>query len=335
MSAFVAQPAQRQAIDLLLGVAGGTGSGKTYSALRLASGLSGGDRFVLIDTEHGRALQYADDFAFDHVAFDPPFSPSRYLEAVRAQVAAGYRTIVVDSGSHEWNGEGGVLDMADAEFERMGSREAVRMAMWIAPKREHKAFVRELVRLPAHVILCLRAEPKVEMRKGDGGRWEVVPKRTLPGAGLDGWIPVCDSMLPFECTLSFLLMADAPGVPKPMKLPGALRSLVPLDAPLTEDVGRALATWAAGTETPAPRNPHPPAAAPEHNLAEPLQELWEALPPTRLPSFEQLAAKVGRTEAASSYGAFVASLSQQEAEQLFEALSAYQAKLSEGGTADA
>jgi len=345
VSEFQARPAQREAIRLLVGVAGGTGSGKTYSALRLASGLTERQPFVLIDTEHGRALQYADEFGFDHVRLEPPFSPSRYLEAVRAQVAAGYGTIVIDSASHEWNGEGGVLDMADAEFERMGSREAVRMAMWIAPKREHKAFVRELVRLPAHVILCLRAEPKVEMRKNAQGRMEVVPKSTLPGGSLDGWIPVCDSMLPFECTCSFLLMADAPGVPRPMKLPGALAPLVPLDSPLAETVGEALAAWAAGSNAPAPADgpepspgspsepPTPARQEPEHSLSEELDRAFYAVQ-DRL-SIEQILAKFPRVADVQTlpfrWEKVRDALTQEEAEAMLARLSDYREKISTGG----
>ena len=339
-------PAKREAIRLLVGVAGGTGSGKTYSALRLARGLAGSEPFGLIDTEHGRALQYADEFSFEHAALDPPFTPTRYLEALTI-AAARFGVVVVDSGSHEWNGEGGVLDMADAEFERMGSRESVRMAMWIAPKREHKAFVRELVRLDAHVILCLRAEPKVEMRKGAQGRWEVVPKATLPGAGLDGWIPVCDSMLPFECTASFLLMADAPGVPRPMKIPGAIAPLVPLDQPLSEAVGAELAAWAAGSAAPAPTvsdEQSPPLAekgstprAPEPELLLELDRAFYAVQ-DRL-SIEQILAAFPRVAEVQSlpfrWEKVRDSLTPEEAAAMLERLSEYRRKLSEGGGSSA
>jgi len=241
------RPAKREAISLLVGLAGGTGSGKTYSALRLATGLAVGARFGVIDTENGRAAHYADDFSFDSAELEPPFTPARYLEAIRAADAAGYPVIVVDSASHEHAGDGGLLDMHDAELERMGGNASANMAAWIKPKAEHKRFVSELLRLRAHLILCFRAEPKVEMRKGAGGKIEIVPKETL--TGLDGWIPISEKTLPFELTLSFLLMPDAPGIPKPIKLPERLRPFVPLDAPLEEAVGLALATWARGDES--------------------------------------------------------------------------------------
>jgi AAA domain len=239
--------ARRESISLLVGLAGGTGSGKTYSALRLATGLAGGSPFGVIDTENGRASHYADDFAFETAQLEPPFSPERYLEAIRAADAAGYPAIVVDSASHEHAGTGGLLDMHDAELERMGGAAAANMAAWIKPKAEHKRFVSELLRLRAHLILCFRAEPKVEIRKKAGGGVEIVPKETL--TGLDGWVPIAEKSLPFELTLSFLLMPDAPGIPKPIKLPERLRQYVPLDAPLEESVGVELATWARGEET--------------------------------------------------------------------------------------
>jgi len=197
------------------------------------------------------------------------------------------------------------------------------------------------------VILCFRAAPKVEMKRNAKGEMEVVPKQTIPGRGLDGWIPESDPALPFEMTCSFLLMADAPGVPKPIKLPERLRAFVPLDAPLTEKVGADLATWAAGTETPAPADtlPNSPGNVEEagplqsgagaHNLATALSKVWEAIPISKRPSMEQLAAKVERERPESSFESLLEELSQPEAERLHVALSDYQRKLSTGGESDA
>lgn len=334
-------PAKRQAIKLLVGVAGGTGSGKTYSALRLARGLAGGAPFALIDTENGRALHYADEFAFEHASFAPPFSPARYLEHVKA--AERYPVIVVDSASHEHAGEGGILDMADAELERMGGRDSAKMASWIKPKAEHKAFVRELLRLDAHVILAFRAEPKVEMRKDGGGRWEVVPKPTL--TGLDGWIPIAEKNLPFELTCSFLLMPDAPGVPRPIKLPGALRPLVPLDAPLSEDVGAALGRWAAGDDSPAASGPP---ASPEALLtaaqrkaldtlyaplrasgALPIEAMYTALAETRGTPQEGIPGALEEGTGRLRWSPLRDSLTQSEASAMIDRLSNYKRRLEE------
>jgi hypothetical protein len=237
------RPATRENVNLLIGLAGGTGSGKTYTGCRLASGMAGSKRFAVIDTENGRASHYADQFRFDVAQLHAPFTPAAYTEAILAADQAGYPVIMVDSMSHEYAGEGGVLDMQEAEFTRMGGRGEVKVASWIKPKNEHKRMVQRLLQARAHLILCFRAEPKIEIAKQDG-KTVIVPKQSL--VGLDGWIPVAEKNLPFELTVSLLFTADKPGVPKPIKLQEQHRALFPLDKPVTEESGRLVAAWAAG-----------------------------------------------------------------------------------------
>lgn len=244
------RPAQRVGIWTLLGFAGGTGSGKTYSAMRVAKGLSGGERFAVIDTEAGRALHYADDFDFDHALLEPPFRPDAYGAAIDAAAGAGYKVIVVDSFSHEHAGDGGLLDWHEEELQRLAGddwkkREAMKMSAWIRPKTEHKKLVSRLLQVKAHLIICLRAEEKVEIVKDDKGKTVVRPKQSLVGA--DGWVPIAERNLPFELTVSFLLTAAQPGVPKPIKLPERCKSFFPLDRPVSEDSGSQLRAWAAGS----------------------------------------------------------------------------------------
>jgi hypothetical protein len=245
---FTFRPAIRENVQLLIGVAGGTGSGKTFSAMRLASGMSGGKPFVVIDTENGRARHYADAFKFDCGDLRAPFRPNAYAEAIIAADAAGYPVIVVDSFSHEHAGEGGILDMQEAELNRLAGddwkkREAVKMLSWAACKKEHKHMMQKLLQVKANVILCFRAEEKIEVAKVDG-KTVVRPKQSL--VGLDGWIPVCEKTVPFEMTCSFLLTPDAPGIPKPIKLQQQHRPFIRLDSPLDENAGARLQEWAAG-----------------------------------------------------------------------------------------
>lgn len=246
------RPAVRENVGLLLGLSGGTGSGKTFSALRVATGLSGGKPFAFIDTESRRGLHYADQFKFDYAELHPPFSPDAYAEAILVADAAGYPVIVVDSASHEWAGDGGVLDMHEDELDRMAGtdwkkRERVKMAAWIKPKMSHKRMVQKLLQVRAHLILCFRAEEKVEMVK-EGGKMVIKPKQSP--TGLHGWMPISEKNLPFEMTMSFLLMADNPGIPQPIKLQEQHKIAVSLDAPLDEQTGQKLAEWAAGGDAP-------------------------------------------------------------------------------------
>ena len=276
---FSFRPATRQNVALLIGLASGTGGGKTMSAMRLATGIVGRDKkFAVIDTESGRARHYApnpgetpnfvDSFNFDCADLRAPFTPDAYAEAILAADAAGYGVIVVDSASHVWAGDGGCLDAHDAEVERLvekartlavskgwqfdeaRTRDANNIAAWIGPKSSHKKMVSRLLQLRAHVILCLRAESKIEIVKEAG---KTVIREKQSQTGKDGWIPICEKSLPFELTASFLMTADRPGMPQPIKLQEQHRALFPLDRPLGEESGRLIAEWSNGNaSTPKP-----------------------------------------------------------------------------------
>jgi hypothetical protein len=234
---FSFKPARRENVHVIVGLAGGTGSGKTYSAMRLATGLSNGKRFAVIDTEAGRAKHYADAFAFDHGDLGPPFSPDRYLEAILAAEKAGYPVIVVDSMSHEHAGEGGLLDMHEAEFQRMGARDAVKMTAWIKPKMAHKKMVQRIMQLRSHLVFCFRAEPKMKIVKNAKGKMEPID---------DGWHPICAKVLEIEMVVSHLLMHDMPGIPTPIKLPESIKPAFPMGRHITEESGLSLLAWANG-----------------------------------------------------------------------------------------
>lgn len=282
------RPATRANVGILVGLSGPSGGGKTMSAMRMAQGIVGREgRFAVIDTEKGRALHYAPQagqepdftstFRFDHAEMDAPFRPEAYAEAIQAADAAGYKVIVVDSMSHEWAGDGGILDWQEEELDRMAGsdyrkREACKMAAWIKPKMAHKQMMQKLLQVRANLILCFRAEPKIEMIR-ENGQTKIVPKQSL--TGLEGYIPVCEKSLPFELTASFLVTPDAPGMPKPIKLQEQHKPLFPLDKPINEESGRRIAEWAFGAvqQGKTPREHEPDA----HTIAIQQAETLEAL----------------------------------------------------------
>ena len=248
---FSFRPAVRKNASLLIGLIGASGSGKTYSAMRLAKGIAGDKPFAVIDTEAGRALHYSGQFEFDHGDLHPPFRPEAYSDAIHAADAAGYPVIVVDSMSHEHAGEGGLLDWQEEELTRMAGddyrkRESCKMASWIKPKMAHKQMVQRLLQVRAHLILCFRAEEKVAIEKSETGKTVIVPK---------GWQPVCEKNLPYELTASFLLTCDKPGYPNPIKLQEQHRALFSRPT-IDEESGRLIAAWASGGE--AQTTPPPP-----------------------------------------------------------------------------
>lgn len=240
--------AVRENVGWIIGIAGPSGSGKTFSAMRLAAGMSGGRPFAVIDTEAGRSKHYADRFAFDHADLQPPFRPDAYAAAIKAADDANYPVIVVDSFSHEHAGEGGLLDWHEEELERLAGqdwqrRESCKMAAWIKPKTAHKRLVSRLLQVRAHLILCFRAEQKIEIVKHNG-KSEIQPKRIA--SGFSDWIPICEKNILYELTASFLLTPELPGIPKPIKLEAQHRTIVSLTNPLDEQAGQKLAEWAKG-----------------------------------------------------------------------------------------
>lgn len=251
MTEYSFRPAIRAQVGLLIGLAGASGSGKTFSAMRLASGITEpGKKFAVIDTEARRSLHYADMFNFDICDLHPPFRPGNYTDAIIAADKAGYKVIVVDSMSHEHAGEGGICDWQEEELNRMGGddwkkREACKMAAWIKPKMEHKKMVQRLLQVKATLILCFRAEEKVKMEKV---RDEQTGKEKTAIVPI-GWQPICEKNLPYELTVSFLLTPDAPGMPHPLKLQEQHKALFPLNKPINEDSGKLVAEWAKGVAT--------------------------------------------------------------------------------------
>lgn len=178
---FTIKPATRQGVKALVGFYGKSGSGKTMSSLLFARGLVGPKgRIVLIDTENKRGHIFADLIpgSYEVIDFDAPFSPERYEDAI-TEAEKNADIIVIDSLSHEWSGEGGVLDMQEDELKRMAGdnwakREQCKMASWIKPKMLHKHMVNRILRCALPLICCLRGEEKTHMLKGDDGKNKVV-----------------------------------------------------------------------------------------------------------------------------------------------------------------
>lgn len=244
-------PAVRTRVPLLIGLMGPSGGGKTYSALRLATGIqsvSGGEIFV-IDTEARRALHYAEQFKFRHLAFGAPFSPLDYLAAIEHCVAKGAGVVVIDSMSHEHEGLGGVLEWHEAETKRLAalwrvSEEKAKMGAWGPPKRARRKLINGILQMPINVISCFRAKKKLKIVRGKD------PQQM-------GFMPIAGEEFVFEQTVNALLLPGAGGVPawapeetgerEMVKIPGWSRAMFREGAPLDEDAGAKLALWAAGT----------------------------------------------------------------------------------------
>jgi hypothetical protein len=173
--------ATRKKARLRLALTGPSGSGKTMAALMIAKGLGG--RVAVLDTEHGSASLYADPInlpnglrfeppAFDALELTAPYSPERYIEAIKAAQAAGYDTLIIDSLTHEWSGSGGCLEINDtvaaAKF-RGNSWSA-----WNETTPRHRAFIDAMLQSSMHIIATGRSKTETAQTEGANGRKQVV-----------------------------------------------------------------------------------------------------------------------------------------------------------------
>jgi hypothetical protein len=295
---FDDKPATREHVPLLIGLMGPSGGGKTFSALRLATGIqsvSGGEIYC-IDTESRRALHYADQFKFRHIEFKEPFGSLDYLAAMKYCVDKGAGVVIVDSMSHEHIGPGGYLLTQEAEAERMAGddsakRERVKFAAWIKPAALRQRMITGLLQLNCNFIFCFRAKEKTKPVPG---------KQPVEM----GFMPVAGEELLYEMTVNCLLYPRAGGVPtwrsdqvgeRLMMKPGQFEGILS-GKPLDEAAGKALAEWAKGAPAAPPPDPYPAARdAAERGLAA-FREHWKTLPPDvraaltpRVPTLKEIA----------------------------------------------
>ena len=243
---------------VFVALVGGTNSGKTFSALRLARGIAGPKgKIAVADTEGGRTLHLKKHFDFDVTMIDAPHRPARYRELAKAAEEAKYDVLVIDSFSAEWAGEGGVLDWRDQEAQRMAGNdpaklERMRGAAWIKPKGEHKAMVSSFLERRIPIIFSIRGEESFKP-----------PSEKFFKA-------ICNQNFLFEVTVSFRLAQDNKGVidlsdAKTFKMEGDHRAIFKDGEQLGEAHGEKLIAWARGGQRTAPPPPAakiPPATEP-------------------------------------------------------------------------
>jgi hypothetical protein len=271
MTVINIRKAQREGARLVIGIAGISGSGKTYSALQLAHGLANFDasKVCLIDTENKRGSLYADILPEGQQFYigdlEPPFSPQRYSDAIKAVQAAGFEVVVIDSISHEHEGTGGLLEMREPLPGTAGKRDNY-------AKSEHKKMMNTLLQSNLHVIVCVRAREKVELKK-ENGKTIYVPQ---------GVQPICEKNFMFECTAS-MMMWDEGKSQDVLKCPAALQSILGRKTDyITAADGKALRDWVDGAKQ---LDPVVEAARSELKMVcqqgmDALTTAWKALPAT-------------------------------------------------------
>lgn len=161
------QQAQRSQVKLRIGLSGPSGYGKTYSALLLAFGISQDwSKIAVIDTENNSASLYSHLGGFNVLPLEEPYTPSRYIEAIKICQEAEMEVIIVDSISHEWSGKGGCLEM----HEHLGGR----FQDWSKVTPEHNKFIDALVQSNSHVIATTRRKVDYSLDRDMNGKTKVM-----------------------------------------------------------------------------------------------------------------------------------------------------------------
>lgn len=180
------EQATRSNSSMRLAIHGGSGGGKTYSALQLAKGLTKNNQIAVIDTEAGSAALYSNLTSFKVLRLEQPFTPERFIEAITICENAGCDVIIIDSLSHAWEGAGGILEIH-------GHMPGNSFANWSKVIPRHNSLVQKILTSSSHIIATLRAKQDYLIDQSNG-------RMTIQKVGLK---PVQKEGIDYEFTLAF------------------------------------------------------------------------------------------------------------------------------------
>lgn len=190
MSEFILKKASKRAKKLRIACSASSGSGKTYSSLLIAFGLVGDwNKICVIDSEKESAGLYSDLGEYNTMSISKPYSPERYIAAIRQAEQAGMEVIIIDSISHEWSGAGGCLDIHAA----LGGT----FKEWSILTPMHQSFIDAILDSSSHVICTIRRKEEHTMSKNENGK-NVVQKLGLQEVTRDGFSYEMDVVFEIE-----------------------------------------------------------------------------------------------------------------------------------------
>ena len=149
--------AERKNTKLRLALTGLSGSGKTYSALLIAYGLiSDWSKIIVIDSENNSSELYADLGNYSVLPLSAPYTPDKYIQAIETAERNGFEVIILDSLSHAWAGEGGILDQQGKATDNKYKGNS--WSAWREFTPKHNSLIEAILKSSSHVISTLRTK---------------------------------------------------------------------------------------------------------------------------------------------------------------------------------
>jgi hypothetical protein len=155
-----------------IAVTGPSGSGKTYSALAWATELAEGGKIAVVDTERDSAKLYADRFDFDALSMSAPYHPDRLVEVLKVAEQEGYAVLVIDSLTHFYNGQGGLLEIVE---QAGAASKGNSFAGWRTATPIQQRMVDAILAFNGHIITTMRSKTEYSLEKDERGR--TAPKK--------------------------------------------------------------------------------------------------------------------------------------------------------------
>lgn len=172
---FAFRPASKAGRKARLSIQGMSGSGKTWTGLSIAHGLSEGRKFAVIDTEKGAASLYAGHHGihFDSCPMDR-YDPRDLIRVLDSAAAAGYPTVFVDSLSHFWKGTDGTLEQVEKAKAKYGGN---KFAGWKDGTPMQNDMVAAILDYPGHVVCSMRSYTEWVLENGKPQRVGMRPEQ--------------------------------------------------------------------------------------------------------------------------------------------------------------
>ncbi|SHF15940.1 hypothetical protein SAMN02745133_01960 [Desulforamulus putei DSM 12395] len=170
------RPAKRSNAFIKLGISGPSGSGKTASSLLMAYGLvkdwgligiadtenRSGELYVGAEINGVRIGQYLT------CEITPPFTPEKYIQAIEMAERSGLKALIIDSLTHAWAGQGGLLDIHGGIVDRGEVNNS--WAAWRKVTPQHNALVDAMLQSKLHILATIRAKTEYVQTVDDRGK---------------------------------------------------------------------------------------------------------------------------------------------------------------------